>query len=38
MGVVAASAASSMFDSNRNDTGYRFTPVTIGIEGSLLYH
>ncbi len=38
MGVVATSTTVHMSDSNGNDTGYQFTPATIGIEASILHH
>jgi hypothetical protein len=38
MAVLAATSTGSMRDAAGNDSGYRFTPVTLGLEVTLLHH
>jgi hypothetical protein len=38
MSFVTAATTASTEDGHQNATGYRFTPATIGIEASLLFH
>ncbi len=38
LGVVMGSPTIKMSDSNRNDTGYRLMPVSIGVQSLLLYY
>jgi hypothetical protein len=38
LAFVATATTTGTEDNNQNQTGYRFTPATIGIEASLLFH
>jgi hypothetical protein len=38
MAVAATAGAADLKDGNGSDTGYRFTPITIAIEGSIVFH